>query len=238
MTDIMENDPNIFVLNGSPEAVNTKDEIIRNFDNTMKNIQRNFDYTINKSDLYDNMFYWKYRIGCTMAIRKIIKEQLLLFDRNNLFAHDIWALNISALMGGCYWVDFPAIRYRIHENNNTIVLKAEKKNKNDRIKTIEDKYDYLLYLYNGVKQINTSLVIKEEYNKLQRIIKLFKIRFFVVVHSKIYLWFFLFLYFDIYIRYWSVKQIFVDLLEALGLRNVYQDVKTKIKKLKETIYKQ
>jgi glycosyltransferase involved in cell wall biosynthesis len=226
MIEVMNNNPEILVLNGIPDVINSENEIIKNLETI--NIQSNFDYSIHKSDLYDNMFYWKHRIGSTMAIRKILKEQLLLFERNNLFAHDIWALNVSALMGGCYWIDFPAIRYRIHDNNSSIKLKAEKKNRRERIKNLEGKYNYLIYLYNGAKAINFSLLIKKEYDNLKRLIVLFKIRLSITRDSKIYLWPFLFLFFDIFRKYLSVKQIFVELLEALDLREKYWLLKSKV----------
>jgi hypothetical protein len=230
MIEVMNNNPEIFVLNGIPDVINSENEIIKNLETI--NIQNSFDYSIHKSDLYDNLFYWKHRIGSTMVIRKIIKEQLLFFERNNLFAHDLWALNVSALMGGCYWIDFPAIRYRIHGNNSCIKLKAEKKNRRDRIKNIENKYNYLNYLYNGVNAINPPLLIKKEYDNLERLIALFKKRLCITRDSKIYLWPFFFLFFDIFRRHLSVKQIFVELLEALDLREKYWLLKSKLNKNK------
>jgi hypothetical protein len=225
MIEVMNNNPKIFVLNGIPDVINSENEIIKNLETI--NIQSSFDYSIHKSDLYDNLFYWKHRIGSTMAIRKILKEQLLLFERTNLFAHDLWALNVAALMGGCYWVDFPAIRYRIHANNSSIKLKVEKKNRNERIKKIEEKYDYLIYLYNGARAINPSLLIKDEYDNLKRLTALFKIRLSIARDSKIYIWPFLFFFIDIFRKHLSIKQIFVELLEALNLREKYWLIKSK-----------
>jgi glycosyltransferase involved in cell wall biosynthesis len=228
MIDIMDANSKILVLNGIPDVVNAENEVIKNLETI--NIQSNFDHSIHKSDLYDNLFYWKHRIGSTMAIRKILKKQLLFFDRNNLFAHDLWALNISALMGGCYWVDFPVIRYRIHANNASIKLRAEKKKRKEIIKTLENKYNYLTYLYNGTKAINPSLLLKNEQDNLKRIIALFKIRLSIIRDSKIYRWPLLFLFYDIFKEHLSVKQIFVELLEALNLRDKYQLLKAKFYK--------
>jgi glycosyltransferase involved in cell wall biosynthesis len=226
MINVMANDQKILVLNGIQKIVDSKNRIINNFG--PMNIHSNFDYSIHKSNLCDNLIIWQNRIGATMLIRKKIKEQLLFFERNNLFVHDRWALNISSLMDGCYWIDFPAIGYRIHDNNNTIKQKTEKKNKKERVKIIEDKYDYLIYLYQGVKLIDPSLLVKNEYDNLVRIVKLFKIRLSITKYSKIYLWFSLFRFFDIFKKYFSIKQLFVELIEAFDLRDKYWLLKSKI----------
>jgi glycosyltransferase involved in cell wall biosynthesis len=228
MVNIMKNNPKILVLNGIQVMVNPKNETIEDFG--LVNTQSHFDYSINKSDLYDNLVGWHHRIGATMLLKKIIKDQLLFFERNNLFAHDRWALSVSALMDGCYWVDFPVIRYRIHDTNATISLntKEKRRKKEERIQSTEGKYNYFIYLYNGMKQINPSLLVKQEYDNLIRIIKLFKIRLSIIKYSKIHLWFFLFPFFDIFKKHLSIKQLFVDLLETLDLRDKYWSLKSKI----------
>jgi glycosyltransferase involved in cell wall biosynthesis len=226
MIDVMEKNPQILVLNGIPDVINSENKIISNLETI--NIQSSSDYSIHQSDLFDNLFYWKHRIGATMAVRKIIKKQLLCFERNNLFVHDLWALNISALMGGCYWIDFPAIRYRVHANNSCIRLEAERKNRKERIKGIEDRYNYLIYLYNGVKAVDPSLLIKKECDNLKRLIALFETRIALTRDSRIYLWPFLFLFFDIFRTHLSIKQIFVELLEALNLRDKYRLIKSEM----------
>jgi glycosyltransferase involved in cell wall biosynthesis len=228
MINVIANNPEILVLNGVQEIVDSKNDRIENF--KPMNIHNNFDCSIHKSNLYDNLLVWQNNIGATMLIRKIIKEQLLYFKRNNLFAHDLWALNVSALMGGCFWINFPAIRYRIHNNNASIKQTGERKSKKERVRVIEDKYDYLIYLYHGVKLINPSFLVKNEYDNLVRIVKLFKLRLSIVKYSKIYLWFFLFSFFDVIKKYFSIKQLFVDLIEALNLRDKYCLLKTIIRK--------
>jgi glycosyltransferase involved in cell wall biosynthesis len=227
MIDAMNNNPEILVLNGLYDIINQKNEIVRNF--RLTGITQNVsDYSIHRLDLYDNIINFQNRIGAAMLIRKIIKGQLLFFERNNLFAHDLWAINISSLMGGCYWINFPAIHYRIHDGNSSVKLNIEKRNKEERIKNMESKYNYCNYLYNGVKLIDRSLLIKHEYDNLKRSIKFFKLRVDIIKHSKIYLWFSLFPYFTVFIKYLSIKYFFIELLEALGLRDKYQLVKSKM----------
>lgn len=54
--------------------------------------------------------------GCTMAIRKMVKEEYLNVTEG-LLPHD-WELNIIAsIHHGCYYLDIPLIDYRIHNNN-------------------------------------------------------------------------------------------------------------------------
>jgi glycosyltransferase involved in cell wall biosynthesis len=226
MIGIMANNPNILVLNGLQHIVNSRNEIIDDF-GPMK-AGGKFDRSINKSEFCDNIINFQNRIGASMVIQKIIKKQLSFFERNNLFAHDLWAVNVSALMGGCYWFNFPVIRYRIHNKNSSISLNQKKRNKEERIKHIENKYKYCIYLDEGVKKIDKSLLIKGEYNMLRRSIKLFEIRLSIIKRSKLYLWFFLFPYFDLFLRYLSVKYILIELLESLNLRDKYQSIKTRI----------
>jgi glycosyltransferase involved in cell wall biosynthesis len=230
MINIMQRNQKILVLSGLQQTINSDNKIIDNIETI--NIKNSFDRTINKSDLYDNIVNFQNRIGAAMLIRKIIKEQLLFFARNNLFAHDLWAVNISSLMGGCYWVNSPVIRYRIHNNNASITMNVKKRNKNERIVQLENKYKYCIYLYDGMKKIDKLLLSKSECNKLNRCIKLFKIRLSIIKKQRFYLWFLLFPYFDIFIKYLSVKYIFIELLESLNMRDSYQSMKAKVTKQK------
>jgi glycosyltransferase involved in cell wall biosynthesis len=230
MIDIMRKNPKILVLSGLQYTINSNNEIIDSLE-TM-NIQNNFDNAINKSDLCDNIISFQNRIGAAMLIRKIIKEQLQFFDRNDLFAHDLWAVNVSSMMEGCYWFNSPVIRYRIHDNNASITINVKKRNKEERIEQLENKYKYCIYLYKGIKKIDKSLLIKNEYTNLDRCIKLFKIRLSIIKKHKLYLWFLLFPYFDIFIKYLSVKYIFIELLESLNMRDSYQSMKMRAVKQK------
>jgi glycosyltransferase involved in cell wall biosynthesis len=228
MIGVMENNPKILALSGLYDTVDSKNEKINNF--MRKDTQGRLDYGVNQLHLYDNLINFQNRIGAAMLIRGVLKNQLLLFERNNLFAHDLWALNISSLLDGCYWVNFPVIRYRIHDSNISVKLYTKKRSREERIKQIEDKYDYCIYLYNGAKQIGPSLLNKREYNNLKRGIKLFKTRLDIIKHSRPCPWFSLFQYLDIFIKYLSIKYLFIELLEALDLRDKYQMIKSKILK--------
>jgi glycosyltransferase involved in cell wall biosynthesis len=225
MINAMNNNPGILVLSGLYDTVDSKNKIINNFQSA--NIQTYYDYSVNKLDLYDNIINFQNRIGSAMLIKKIIKNQLLFFGRNGLFAHDLWAVNVSALMGGCYWINSPVIRYRIHDDNASVKLNAVKRDKKERIYNIETKYNYCIYLYHGAALINQSLLIRREYDNLKRSIKFFKTRFDIIKYSKVHLWFSLFQYFDIFIKYLSVKYLFIELLEALDLRDKYHLIKSR-----------
>lgn len=66
----------------------------------------------------DNLLEMNFSQGCTMAVKKIIKDKFLEISNNEL-PHD-WELNIiAAVNNGCFYLDKPLIDYRIH-NNNTI----------------------------------------------------------------------------------------------------------------------
>lgn len=82
--------------------------------------------------------------GCTMAIRKTVKDEYLKVTKG-LLPHD-WELNIiSSIHHGCYYLDIPLIDYRIH-NNNTIgmdnivegsIIEEKKQRVNERIEQTE-----------------------------------------------------------------------------------------------------
>jgi glycosyltransferase involved in cell wall biosynthesis len=226
MIDIMQNNPKILVLSGLQHIIDSNNKVIVNFE-AIK-VQNNFDYSVNKSYLCDNIISFHNRIGAAMLIRKIIKEQLIFFERNNLFAHDLWAVNISSLMGGYYWFNSPVIRYRIHDNNAAITMNLRKRSKEERIRQLENKYNYCIYLNDGIKKIDKYLLANGECNSLNRCIRLFEIRLSIIKKRKVYLWFLLFPYFDLFIKYLSVKYIFIELLESLNIRDKYQLIKTKI----------
>jgi glycosyltransferase involved in cell wall biosynthesis len=230
MINIMKDNPKILVLSGLYDTIDSQNKIINDFQ--MSNTHGNYDYSLNKLDLYDNIINFQNRIGAAMLIRKIIKEQLFFFKRSNLFAHDLWALNISSLMNGCYVVNFPAIRYRIHGGNSSAKLNIIKRNKEERIQHIKDKYNYCNYLYDGVKLIDQSLLSKNEYDNLKQSIRLFKIRLDIIKYSKMHLWFLLFPYIGIFIKYLSIKYFFIELLEAVNLRDKYQLIKSRLKRFK------
>jgi glycosyltransferase involved in cell wall biosynthesis len=232
MVNIIRENPQILVLSGLQHTIDSNNKIIDNNNIETINMKNSFDRTINKSDLYDNIVNFQNRIGAAMLIRKIIKEQLLFFDRNNLFAHDLWAVNISSMMGGCYWFNSPVIRYRIHDNNASVTINIKKRNKKERITQLENKYKYCLYLYNSIKKIDASLLLKSECDKLSRCVKLFKIKLSIIKKQRFYLWFLLFPYFDIFIKYLSVKYILIELLESLNMRDSYQSMKARLIKPK------
>jgi hypothetical protein len=160
-----------------------------------------------------------------MVIRKIVKEQIKHFDKNHYFAHDKWAQNISALLNGCYYFNYPVIKYRIHENNASRIKSDIIHNRAERINHLEYDESYLQYIFNGIKSMDISLIDKYEYINLQNIITINKYRKSFVKDSKLFLIFPLFMHLNIYIKYLSFRFFFIDILDAFKLSDFIRYIK-------------
>jgi glycosyltransferase involved in cell wall biosynthesis len=234
MTEAMRNNPKIFVLSGLQHIIDANGKGIENTDIT--HCGDIYDYGINKSSLYDNLLVsWQHRIGAAMAVRKIVKEQLPLFKREILFAHDLWALNVGALLNGCYWINFPAIKYRVHNTNASVRLTPvhqQPKERAVRLKALEEKYNYIHYIAERAKLIKSTILNREEYHNLIKILHFFEKRCKLTRKCNIVTLISLIGFIDLYIKYLGIKQYFVDVLESLDLRDRYRILKTKIRDYK------
>jgi glycosyltransferase involved in cell wall biosynthesis len=225
MSQAMHENPNILVLTGFLETIDANGNIINVMDWTSKNI---YNRKIIKSNLGESIFDWKQRNGCTMAIQNIVKDQLKHFERNENFAHDVWALNIGSLLGGCYHLNHPVIQYRVHDNNtdNTASKRrAQRLNKKERILELTNKIKYLEYIHNGVKLFNIKLIDRCEYHVFLKAISFYKFKLDLINNFKLNNIFKLFLYINIYIKYISIKNFFIDILEIFRLFDQIRNIK-------------
>lgn len=225
MMDIMQKNPDIFVLNGLFETINPNGESVN-----ILNWTSNKDYNrkINKSSFLDTMNIWQHRIGCTMVIRKIIKEQLKYFARSEYFSHDLWSSNIGALFNSCYYFNYPVIQYRIHENNACADIKGKINSSTEKILLIEN--EYLEYFFNGIRSIDKSLINQHEYLNFLKVISFYKHRLALIRDSNIFCFFRLILKINIYLKYFSFKQFIVDMLDGLRIRDYVRSMKHSILK--------
>lgn len=223
MIDIMNSNPNIYVLNGLFKTINSSGEDYNylNF-NSIK-----YDKKIIKSDLNRNLYINNYRHGCTMVIRKIIKEQLKYFKRCQLFKHDLWSLIIGSLFNGCYHVNLPVIKYRIHMNNVTIIefSKDVKPNREKRIKNLENDFNYVAFLKSGIDSLDKNIINKKEYLNLLIAYNFYKFRLKLIKDSNLLYSIRLLSFLPIYIKYFKIKLYFVDIIEALKLKDILKRYK-------------
>ena len=225
MADAMQKNPDICVLTGFFKTIDANGNSVNVMDWTSKNI---YNRKIIKSYLGESIFVWKQRNGCTMVIRKIVKEQLKYFNRNENFAHDVWALNIGSLLGGCYHINYPVIKYRVHENNtdNTASKrKAQRLNKEERILELSNKINYLEYIFNGVRLINNDLIDHNEFHIFIKAISFYKFKLDIINYFKLSNIIKIFYFINIYIKYVKLKQLFIDILEIFRLFDQIRNIK-------------
>ncbi|MCL2242938.1 MAG: glycosyltransferase [Treponema sp.] len=227
MIDTMKKNKDILVLNGLVETIDANGNPVNYFNHT----KTFYDKKTIKLNLYDTVYNWRGKIACAMAIHKTIKEQLKYFECNEWFAHDIWSNNIGALLNGCYKINYPVIKYRIHENNatakTTIKMITRKK---ERIQRLEEKSNGFNNLYNGVKKINSDIIDKYEYKCFLHSIAYNNFILNSMKNFNLLNIFYLVKYIKIYLFYLKYKYFLLDILEILNLRDI-------VIKIKYSLYK-
>ena len=217
MVDTMAKNSNILTLSGlqfliDAEGKNTKHEHVLACGD-------NYNYSLKKSPLLKNIqgISWQNRVGCAMAIKKELKEQLEYFERDNAFAHDLWAVNLAALLDGCYYINFPAIKYRLHGdnasvNNKEIANASKLPIRQRKLNALQEHSSYLLYLQKGIESINSDKVYKKELKNLCIAVRLFQKREITLEKRSILHWLTLAKYIGII----GLRQYIGDLLDVLG----------------------
>ena len=133
----------------TPIVVYTDQQIVDESLHNIENIARHYNSTL-FGILCQNHVY-----GCTMAINKILKENVLPFPKY-VVGHDYWlALNAAAL-GEVHFIDYKSMLYRQHSgnvtggmNNYSLWNKLNKwRRTNDNIKkTIYQNYNFCKSIY-------------------------------------------------------------------------------------------
>jgi len=226
MLDTMHKNPNIFVLSGLIETIDSGGSHIDILDWNQNVV---YDNKIVKSNIGDTIYVWKPRIGCAMAIHKTVKQQLRYFECNEYFAHDMWALNIGALLGGCYSINYPVIKYRVHEYNATAKTTVKMLNKIERIQQLEGKLSGLNYIRGGVSLMNTELINRNQYTAFLNAIGFYELKVISIKKTKPLNVLRLLAYIKLYCDYFKFKQFVVDILEILNLRDNVRKIKCIVK---------
>jgi len=229
MIDAMNKNQKMFVLNGLMETIDSSGNPVNILDWTANNV---YDHKIIKSDFGDTAYVWKQRIGCTMAIQKIVKKQLKCFEYNDeYFAHDTWALNIGALLGGCYHINYPVVKYRVHGDNATADNTVKMLKRTERIQKLEGKINGLEYISNGIKSMDKAIIDKNEYSSFFKAIDFYKFKLSSLKDPGLTNIFGVFSYIKIYYKYFNLKEFMIDILEVLKLRDSVRSIKYSLKKM-------
>ena len=221
MATAMEADTRILTLSGLQYLIDSNGEKIKKNERVLSCGEK-YNNSITKSGLYENLqaLCWKSRIGCAMAIRREMKDLLIYFKRDIIFVHDMWAVNTASLFNGYFIINYPCIKYRIHEENASKYEKVSGlATKEAKTKLITEKKAYLQYLLDGINAIGIKdKVDKKEYKRLKRANRFFEKRCELMNKIKIFAWINLLKYIDLYIKYLGIRQYFADIADALNLR--------------------
>jgi len=220
MVDAMRQNPDIFVLSGLQYLIDGEGQSIARKD--IVTCGQKYDYKVTKEVFMKNLqgIAWQNRIGCAMAVRKEIKDLLQYFDRVDLFAHDTWAVNVAAILGKYYYINFPAIFYRIHGSNASISgdnLNASG-TRVEKIESLEKQLAYIEYIEKGMLKLTTQELCKKEQNLLQKTKKILQKRISVVKNKRFFAGLILLPNLGYYIKYLGLKQFVADVIDAWGLR--------------------
>lgn len=157
MSRVIEENPNIMVLNAGFKTIDS----VGNYVNSNLNFVKDFDKTLYQENILSNMsgYGWKNRIGCAMAITSKLRDIVKAIDFQDWFAHDLFSVNLASLCNSCYFLNFYAIDYRLHDNNCSNKIKQQHKDSLG--------LNYLLKLLEIAEQ-NKDIVDKENLEQLRQ----------------------------------------------------------------------
>ncbi|MCL2797670.1 MAG: glycosyltransferase [Firmicutes bacterium] len=229
MSGIMERNGGIFCLCGGLHLIDAQNNAYTR-KNSIKTCGDKYDYRVRRLSFYEDLqvFHWNSRLGCAMAIRRELSARLPKFERHKEFAHDMWAVNTAAVLGGCFAVNFPAVKYRIHDKNATAAYCTELRNANTaktryafreriRIKreALSHNLKYLTLLAESFSDNETG-IDKRNYKKLMRVVRFYKKRISLLQNRRRFFAFFGTLrYLDYYVRYLGIRQLAADFVYAV-----------------------
>lgn len=157
---IFESHPEILALNAAFTMINANDQIIPYKDRkgfyNHDSIRGKADPGELKKIPYDMLLRYNISPGCTMAFRKNVKSKFLKYTKS-ILPHD-WEINLLAGMKkGCYFLNTPMIKYRIH-GKNTLGM-----NTNDHLSVFQFDQD-LDFRVRSIKEKMALISIVEEWH--------------------------------------------------------------------------
>jgi glycosyltransferase involved in cell wall biosynthesis len=160
-------DNNLLRLSGLQYIIDENDQRKDMF--SIVNSKGNFTMSIKKEKLTDNLegLRWKSRIGCAMVISKELVDMIKFFEFDKIFAHDVWAVEVSSALGRGGVIDYPCISYRVHGNNATAqddkkIGKLFNLFKEASVRSVES-FDYI---YKGILESDANDAIIKRINKV------------------------------------------------------------------------
>lgn len=116
----------------------------------------------NGNNVFENAIIHNWVTGCTVLIKTEMAKKALPFPKK--FVHDVWLAAYTGAYGKIVNLNKSLIKYRIHGNNQTLVL-AGINNKDDyyidRIKGFNDKIDVIQARFNDRSIVETVCRLKK-----------------------------------------------------------------------------
>ncbi|MCL2860749.1 MAG: glycosyltransferase [Oscillospiraceae bacterium] len=222
MSNALLANPDILLLSSEKYLIDSNDKKIPRY-RKLKSYGKYYDFKVRKCLLYENLqvIHWENYLGCTLAAKKKLMQYLPLFQVNEYFSHDGWALNLAAILDGHYHITYPSIDYRIHESNSSISKSGSiiTNVKLEKGKWLRFQSNYLTSFFDGVKIIDGKKNVKEV-KRLERTIQFMDERIKLFEKTNLPGWISLLKYFDLYIKYLGIDQYFIDLVDTLSLRKL------------------
>lgn len=110
----MEKRPELLMLSTRYRLINAKGEVDASL--TVPHFSDRFDGSIEKVTV-EKLIGHSYIRGCSLCIKKAIKEQVKHIELKDLLGHDWLVSMLAALKGGAAILNTPLMGYRCHENN-------------------------------------------------------------------------------------------------------------------------
>lgn len=174
-----------------------------------------YTMSVKKEKITDNLegLRWKNRIGCAMVISKELVDMIKFFEFDNIFAHDVWAVEVSSAFGRGGFIDYPCISYRVHGNNATAkddkeIGKLFELFKETSVRSVES----FGYIYEGILAVGVNDAVLKKIRKVKCFLEL---RCDVFQKRSVSLWIKCLKYINLYQK---PKHYLLDLFVLMGLK--------------------
>jgi len=220
MSRTLIKNPDILLLSSEKYLIDSNDKKITK--HWLLNYSERYDFKVRKCLLYENLqlLRWKGYVGCSLAAKRELLQYLPFFQLNEYFAHDIWAIDLAAILDGHYHINYPSTDYRIHENNVSFKKSGIVCVKFAREEWLRNRSNYITSFLDGLKKIDVKKNLKEV-KRLKRAKKFANKRLNLYKKANLLCWISLIKYIDLYIYIRKIEY-FVDLIDTLNLRKLFK----------------
>jgi len=227
MSDAMLKNPSILSLTGGRDFIDAEGiPIAKRL--KLKNCKKSSSLKIKKVDFFEGIS--GIDVGCMMAIRRqLLTKYLHGYNFHNEFSHDTVCSRAAILLGRCYTIDFSAIKYRLHRNNQSTSANALNKRRmqlkrlGDKSMRVENSKWHLSRLtalkqhFLTQKDFDATEISKKNWKTMNRYIGFHSMCVAIREKGGLFRYFKVISYIDVY--FWKTKQykLFIsDLLDSVS----------------------